>query len=170
MKNKKFSLLVAVLLLVGVIASSCKEDGNKPESPTELDDKTIWKLIGFYDVEMGTLIEAKPKDCEECYTLELSGPFSQEYGYFFYGTTGPGSHFWLDLFFVETAVIHEVITTGVTCQADINYPYYETVNLLCGALRRLDAFTINEKILEQDTLKFYYNSHKNYLLYKKVIE
>ena len=71
MRNKKFSLLVAVCLLVVVVAVGCKDDVTKPKEKSSLVG-TKWKLVGFYDVEKKELTEVEQqKGCEECYTLNF---------------------------------------------------------------------------------------------------
>ena len=164
----KFSLLVAFCLLVVVIASSCK-DGNaiKPKEEPELVDTTIWKLLGFYDVETSALIEAEPKDCKNCYTLKYYGLFSGECNdcdyYFFTGRTVVNS---IEItIWVDTTKRPAVSHTFMGCASNCG-----NAHLLYEALYKLDALTMDEELLKQDTLKLYYNSHQNYLLYKKVTE
>ncbi len=64
MKNTLTKLLPAVLLLLAVALSGCERSGN-PLKNTE------WKLYGFSNTADGTLQQAEPADCDNCYTIRF---------------------------------------------------------------------------------------------------
>ena len=170
MKTKIF-LLWAVVIFVLTVAG-CNDDGNSSKGNNELqEDDTLsytltkWKLVGFYDIETSTLIEAEPKDCESCYNLEiyfvLNSRDSSNY-YIIRGTT-IANHF--DVFYdpSDTLKFHIMMTKVAYGTGN-----WGNVHLLYEALTMLNYPVIDEDILKQDTLKLHYNSYKNYLLYRKV--
>lgn len=60
--KKIVKLLPAVLLLFIVALSGCEKDKNPLKS-------TEWKLYGFGNTADGTLQQAEPTNCDNCYTI-----------------------------------------------------------------------------------------------------
>ncbi len=60
--KKIVKLLPAVLLLFVVALSGCEKDKNPLKS-------TEWKLYGFGNTADGTLQQAEPTNCDNCYTI-----------------------------------------------------------------------------------------------------
>jgi hypothetical protein len=66
MKTQNIKIVALALLLAGT-AVAC---GEKDTENSGLKG-TTWKLVGFADVETGTLRKAVPEDCESCYTVRF---------------------------------------------------------------------------------------------------
>ena len=140
MKIKKKTIILIALVIV-VIA--CNDGGNSEKSLVG----TKWKLIGFFDTKKNELKEAEPKGCEGCYTLNFDTDSTA------YGRTIANS-IYVNLF--EIPIRIEIIT-------DVNDVSRGNCSLFYDAIESLESFK-----LEGDKLKFYYNSDKNYLLYKRL--
>lgn len=138
---KKVNWILGTIILL-LIATSCKDD-SVSNMPTETKLKgTSWKLLGFFDVEKNTLIEAEPKNCEDCYTL-----------YFDTDSTASGK-----------SILNDIVLNINTLRVGMTY-IYETDgdgDLYTDILgEQIESYSY-----EKDKLKFYYNNKKNYLLYR----
>jgi hypothetical protein len=107
---------------------------------------TTWKLVGFVDAATGTLTVAEPSDCESCYTLTFDS-----------NSTASGisiiNHIRVDLSSKPFIAVHTKVDDSMN----------GNVQLLYDAMEKVDSYKI-----EKDELRFYYNSNKNYLLYKLI--
>jgi hypothetical protein len=142
-----------VLVTFGFVSVGCEKPKpipNSDEQPandsvitTDALPGTKWKLIGFVDTQTGDITEATPT-CNECYTLTFNTD-----------TTALGYSF-LNIIYLH---LKPTLKMGVLTKL------YEhgigTFDLLYNTIYFVESYTV-----ENDTLKFFYNNSKNYLLYK----
>ena len=155
MKNTKL-LLFALAVLAFV---SC--DGKEPVGPggKNVLAETEWKLVGFFDVVKGELIEIMGKECDDCYTLRffvLSGEDLPQCRIKTTANTGTGSYR-ADYSNSTIEFVDTLSRTGMEELYEDGKWYY---TILHSGIR---TFEFELKDVE---LKLYYNNRKNYLLFK----
>ncbi|MDR1809875.1 MAG: META domain-containing protein [Prevotella sp.] len=139
MKTQLFILTALFILTTGMVGCD-KEEGK--EAPNPLTG-TKWKLVGFANVETGDIIEAEPKDCEECYTITFDSD-----------STASGISI-VNIIMVNLSIPYIGVTTMAYDEEIGN------VALFYEAIQQIEAYSH-----EKEELKFYYNNKKNYLIYK----
>jgi hypothetical protein len=144
MKTQNFKFAALALLMAGVV--SCT-----PKEPDVSLKGTTWKLVGFADVETGTLRKAVPEDCKRCYTITFNTD-STCYGHGFSNPIDYGIYK-VDYEMSKIKIIYVVVTKVV--------PYFDE-NLFVETVNMVQYFSMQE-----DELKLYYNNKKNYLLFNK---
>jgi hypothetical protein len=152
-----------ILLILGIFAVGCnnsflldKLDEVTPQNPIDSAatfSNTSWKLAGFMNVAAGTLTEAEPKDCEECFTLSFETDST------FTGKSSTNELYGEYALDYQTSTI-QIINLGGTKIGETpdGYKYMDS-------LRAIHSFSITET-----ALKLYYNNGKEYLLYVKAGE
>jgi heat shock protein HslJ len=111
---------------------------------------TTWKLVGFADVETGTLRKAVPEDCQRCYTIT----FDTDTTY-----SGEGCS---NQMYGKYKIDYETSQIQILCLGRDKAASYFDEELLFETLRILQSFSLHE-----DELKLYYNDKKNCLLFNK---
>ena len=108
--------------------------------------ETKWKLIGIVDTQTGILQELEPKDCDECYTFTFDTD-----------STASGWSTSNELM-VRLRPVLQVFIASKALGTDF---YLEDAILFRNTIETIISYELNK-----DELKFYYNDHKNYLLFK----
>ena len=165
MKTRK--ILIITMLMWLLVISSCKDDAlsnNNPieEQPRENLVGTKWKLVGFFDIETGDIIEVLPSknDCEYCYTLD----------FMYSNTSGVGKVFFVEFAFRISnnelpvfywAHLDDTRPDDSGCDEGNAYLFYRAVK-----------YATHYEVV-RDILRIYYddkfdNNKKKYLLYKEM--
>jgi hypothetical protein len=122
-----------------------------PESSPSLLAGTKWKLTGYMDTETGELIEAEPKNCDDCFTIK-----------FYSGTEGSVT---VVLIYYHVNLSIEYIFKDPAFSIALGPDDSGIGN--CRLFNRAIE-TVTSYELETDELKFFYNDKKNYLLCKLI--
>ncbi|MDR0542304.1 MAG: META domain-containing protein [Dysgonamonadaceae bacterium] len=144
MKTKILKLAAFALLLAGTMLAC----GNETDDSIKLQG-TTWKLVGFADVETGTLRKAVPEDCLPCYTIT-----------FITDTTFTGkasSNLIHGHYKIDYEMSHMQIICGTMTEV---VPYFDE-ELFVETMNLVQSFA-----LQEDEMRLYYNDRKNYLLFK----
>jgi hypothetical protein len=145
MKTKTLKLAALALLLAGTLVAC----NNETDDSIKLQG-TTWKLVGFADVETGTLRKAVPEDCKSCYTVR----------------------FLTDTVFSGTSCTNKIdgyyhVDYGIPCSIDMVITLTtEVVEYFDGELFVKNLSSVQSFSIQEDELKLYYNDKKNYLLFK----
>jgi hypothetical protein len=154
----KHIFLASVLVILGFIVTSCKDDDNKL-SPQILKG-TEWKTIGIVDVKTDSLVELG-YNCERCYMLSFDigdNPL----------------HSIID----GDELFYTAFTSANTLHGtyDVNYltysisftTYWQTIVAEHGdgELWKSILLAVEKFSLQEDELRLYYNGNKNYLHFK----
>jgi hypothetical protein len=105
---------------------------------------TKWKLVGYVSLQDQKLIEAEPKDCEECYTLTFETD-----------TTGKAIS-------VSNLLSFNLLSNSWRGTL-IGDQHIGNAKLFYNAIEIINLYSV-----ENDTLKLYYNNRCNYLLFKSL--
>jgi hypothetical protein len=138
---KKILKFAIILLLAGSFTSCGKEKENEFTSL----EGTKWQMVCFVDTQTGNTIEVEPK-CDRCYTLSFDTD-STASGYSVINIIGLSLKPVLWMRVITEAYDHKI--------GDVQL-FYDTME------------TINSYKVEKNQLKFFYNSNKNYLLFKLI--
>ncbi|WP_160150033.1 META domain-containing protein [Parabacteroides sp. Marseille-P3160] len=147
MKTNK--LLLITLSFLSLFEIGGCDDSDKFSEPELL--KT-WKLVGFGTTENNEIQTVKPEDCEECYTLTFheDGTFS--------GQTSTNQVTGKYKISYQDKEL-KILNLGGT---EINELY--DGKLYVESLLKVESYSITERGLE-----LYYNSKKQFLLFKPII-
>jgi hypothetical protein len=137
----KTTLTFAAILLLLAGSFSC---GKEEENENTSLKGTKWQMECFVDTQTGSTIEAEPK-CDMCY-------------YFIFDTdnTASGRTVINDLYVSLNPVFMKSFSKGDDSENGTAALFYEAIG------------TVDSYNIENNTMKFFYNDNKNYLLFKLI--
>jgi hypothetical protein len=138
---RKILSFVAILLVM-VSAFTC---GKEKENEITSLEGTKWKLAGIVDMQTGEMTELEPKDCEQCYMLVFDTD-----------STAWGKSVINDIYVDLSKPFMTVPTYAYDHKNGDVQLFYDTMG------------SIGSYKVEKNQLKFFYNSNKNYLLFKRI--
>ena len=136
-------------LLLGFLSVGCNND-SLPYKSEEINfhlKDTYWKLVGYVDMADGKLTEAEPTNNEQYFTLVFE---SDSVG------VGKTVYHTFDVHLSSEPIVKLRFMTYVFEGGNVDL-FYE-------AIKTVDRYNV-----DKEGLKFYYNTKKNYLLYKQMV-
>ena len=140
---------ITFLLLLGVLSVECNDNflpDKNEESNFHLKD-TYWKLAGYVDMTDEKLTEAEPANNEQYFTLAFE---SDSVG------VGKTVYHTFDVHLFSEPMVQLRFMTYVLEGGNVAL-FYEAIK------------TVDQYSVDKEGLKFYYNTKKNYLLYKQIV-
>jgi hypothetical protein len=160
-KNLKYPIIylsgilscLLVLITFTFTSMGCEKPENKQTNVDTISHTlkgTTWKLVGFVGVSnKTTIIEAEPKDCENCYVLTFVN----------------------DSIFDGTGVCNIMNGYYYINSPSIKVVFGSMTEVVSWFDEELYVNTMNQVesyFQTENELKMYYNNHQNYLLFKSI--